>query len=276
MNRNEFHYSFTAALLVEALDAKNIPRAEAAQLALTAARADAMVDWLTPLHLAGQRRPLTQATQIRVAEAGKILIGKGSWPIMERVDRFHFITPNGVPDPKLLQENPVLYGVKLHTFQDVGLPGCPHWGYVGYPDISNWNRSKKLGKISFWEQALGAIKPLRKLIWGHALDPDADQVQNCRKGALDTSIAVWESITNLDIIWRVPDESGKESLPFRLEQGSYYRIESLIAVMHARNDDDLVHRSKRIFYQVTKTDLPPFRPFGVKTTEWAKLLEAVK
>jgi len=256
MNRDEFHYAHTAALCAEALVASGKhPLADCAGIAEKIAWWDAFRDWLTPKHC----RPGDYATQIRPREAAALLAIGGHWPIMRQVHCLHFSYEKG----RIEDFVPITYaddfGLTLHAYQDAGEEGCPHWGYTGYPCRANWERSAELGRIDWWECLAARLRPsFRDRTWGHMLDPEADNIERCRAGALATSVRVWEMLSGRPVQWMLDDKPGRGTVPHYDRGGEMVRIESLISVQEARNDRDLEARSKRIYLAVTLKELPAF------------------
>jgi hypothetical protein len=164
-------------------------------------------------------------------------------------------------------------GMAMHTFQDAGAEGCPHWGYVGYPSRLNWERSRELMRIDWWERALAAVRPsLRDKPWGHALDPKADQIQRCRQGALTTMSRLWEWLTDRPVVWHSPKD-GIAALPCYEGPPGYgfTGIQTLRAIEQARDDQHLVTLCQGVVRNVTGLDMPPFRPFAPDSREWVRL-----
>lgn len=284
MNRDEFHYAHTAALAAEATLARTGESGRAYLDGLAIARADAMVDWMTPAHLhAAWGLPL--ATQVRVQEGAAAQVAGGFWPCMERVARFHFTPPDDATmrsivmawrtDPAPLPANLIRLGVLLHAYQDCGEPGCPHRGYLGFPSPVNWRRSEELRVIEWYERAVAWVRPsLKERVWGHALDSAADDLERCRRGAVATSIRIFEGLSGQTLQW-----SGEgERTPHWLDQrtGVQHRCESVLAAMLARNDADLAARARRTFEVCTGKELPRFQPFVPTSEEWNAFLEATK
>jgi len=196
---------------------------------------------------------------------------------MSRVHRFHFQPSAPTPTSFDGDDWQMPVAVWLHGFQDCGLPGCPHFGYVGYPARSNYERSLALGRIGWWTRLLFWLRPsLKDQVWGHALDPHADDIGRCRQGALDTSLRLFELLAAASIVWQA-EGARNGSLPYYMDQrtGCLTRAKSLAAIMDARDDRDLVVREKRVFALVTGHELPRFKPFARESEEWKTLREAV-
>jgi hypothetical protein len=263
MNRNEFHYCATAALLLEAQLAARVDQQKAAAAALLAARADAMVDWLTPEHVASDRAlRYTMATQVRPGAPGTVAIAAtdGIWPIMQRVHRFHFPRdPMFPPWPGSTDARDLVnYGARLHTYQDAGEPGCPHRGYTGFPEVANYERTRKLGRVSGWERFATWALGKRDRTWGHMLDPDADNITRCREGAIATSLAVYRDVSGR-----------KDALaPSSFEQSVQDHTQTLWILADTDSDRDMDTRCRMLWRYLACSEMPLFKPLEGDSLRW--------
>jgi hypothetical protein len=264
MNRDEFHYTVTATLLLEAQLAARVHPEKAAAAALLAARADAMVDKLTPDHVASDRAlRYTMATQVRPGAPGTVAIAAtdGIWPIMQRVNRFHFawrLRPRWPGPESDNEEGIVRYGVVLHTYQDAGEPGCPHRGYTGFPENANYERSRKLGKVSGWERFATWALRKRDRTWGHMLDSAADDIVRCREGALATSLAVYRDVSGR-----------KDALaPSSFEQSVQEHTQTIWILKDTDSDRDMDVRCRMLWLFLAGFELPKFSPLEGEQLRW--------
>jgi hypothetical protein len=250
---HQFHYHATAAVTAEALIARGVDKAHAAITAILVARSNAMVDYWTP-----ERATLDcPATQVDVDDAATVaMVATGrTYPLMSRGHKWHFDKGNGWPKIDAIGDEVVLrmefndspsdrllmrFGAHLHAAQD-----CegPHAGYIGAPDNANRmlaikRRTERGDPVGFWWR----LRLSKAASWGHAADPDADKIENCRGGAWKSARTLYKLVSGGDL--------------------SCYPANSLDAVKNARNDHDLASRCARVFASVTGAVLPGFVPFS--------------
>jgi len=246
MHRDEFHYAVTACFALEGLLVRQVPVEDAARRALLLARSDGMVDWSDDGHVTladavgGEVMPVVTQAQASRSVCRLLFMGRGWSNDFNAVQRFHFYPsrpPMDLMELHLLTDVQIMgTGIELHGAQDAGFPGCPHEGYLGHPHRSNRARTASLGRLRWFHKALPA-----DLTWGHCLDPDADDIERCRGGAMLATTAAYRMI------------SGKEA-------GGL----TTMAVYLAADDRDLVRRCRAIWRELgfpRGTDLPDFEPF---------------
>jgi hypothetical protein len=276
---HSYHYHATAAVTAEALVARGVDKAHAAITAILVARSNAMVDYWTP-----ERATLDcPATQVDVDDAATVaMVTTGRcYPLMSMGHRWHFDAGHGWPQmatpeqvecialgvyPKHSDMLWMEFGAHLHTAQDCD---GPHAGYVGMPSNANRllaikRRTERGDSVGFWWR----MKLSKAASWGHAADPDADKIENCRGGAVKSAVRLYELVSGKRCYERYEFCSGRQFL-FLCEVGTPNMIESLCSVSLARNDHDLASRSDRVFQHVTGQELPPFVPFsGAELETW--------
>ncbi len=251
------HYFLTSAVTSEALVARGVDKAHAAITAILVARSNAMVDWWTP-----ERATLDcPATQVDVDDAATVaMVATGRcYPLMSMGHRWHFDKWNGWPEicdtltgEMLPDADWMRFGAHLHTAQDTD---GPHEGYIGAPNNANRllaikRRTERGDSVGFWWR----MRLSRAASWGHAADPDADKIENCRDGAVKSAVRLFEL--------------AKGGVPY--PSGPVY---SLLAVHDAHNDADLAARCARVFESVTGQPLPEFVPFsGGELATWKEVV----
>jgi hypothetical protein len=250
---HQFHYHATAAVTAEALVARGVDKAHAAITAILVARSNAMVDYWTPEHATID----CPATQVDVDDAATVaMVATGRcYPLMTLGDAWHFHKENGWPEINAIADEVTLrmefncdsaddllmrFGAHLHTAQDTD---GPHAGYIGAPNNANRllaikRRTERGDPVGFWWR----LRLSKAASWGHAADPDADKIENCRGGAWKSARTLYKLVSGGDL--------------------SCYPANSLDAVKNARNDHDLASRCARVFASVTGAVLPGFVPFS--------------
>jgi hypothetical protein len=139
------------------------------------------------------------------------------------------------------------FGAHLHAAQDCD---GPHAGYIGAPNNANRllaikRRTERGDPVGFWWR----MKLSKAASWGHAADPDADKIENCRDGAGDSAMKLYKLIRGDG--WLGDD------------------VQTWLAIRFAHNDHDLAARCARVFESVTGQALPPFVPFsGAELETW--------
>jgi len=272
MPNKELHYHATAAVTAEALIARGVDKAHAAITAILVARSNAMVDWWTP-----ERATLDcPATQVDVDDAATVaMVATGhTYPLMSRGHKWHFDKGNGWPKVDALWRMASMnnnanwhlvadvfwmqVGSFLHTAQDTD---GPHAGYVGAPNNANRllaikRRTERGDSVGFWWR----MKLSKAASWGHAADPDADKIENCRDGAVKSAVRLFELASG-------------ETIDLNIMAAW---LDGLIAIVRARNDHDLASRCARVFEHVTGQALPPFVPFsGAELETWKSVVGGV-
>jgi len=275
---HQFHYHATAAVTAEALIARGVDKAHAAITAILVARSNAMVDYWTP-----ERATLDcPATQVDVDDAATVaMVATGrTYPLMSRGHKWHFDKGNGWPKIDAIGDEVALrmefndspsdrllmrFGAHLHAAQD-----CegPHAGYIGAPDNANRmlaikRRTERGDSVGFWWR----MKLSRAASWGHAADPDADKIENCRDGAQRSANKLFCLVSGGRV----------DSHEYAIVDGrSAGEVKSIVAIQQARNDHDLASRSSRVFLHVTGQELPPFVPFSSLELEtWKSVVGGV-
>ena len=130
-------------------------------------------------------------------------------------------------------------GWLAHTFEDCGRPGCPHWKLWGIPHSQNYDVLKAGGHLAWYKQALPKGK-----CWGHAYWPAADEIQNCRDGAVAVLMIMHGQILG----------------------AKTYAIESpaVIAAQAAKNDGELAKMCRAAYAERSYLGrpMPEFTPFA--------------
>jgi hypothetical protein len=264
MNR-EYHFETTAAVMAEALVARGVDKAHAAITAILVARSNQMVDYWTPEH-ATLDCPATQVDVDDAATVAMVTTGR-TYPLMTRGHERHFDAGNGWPeiddsdyaaDTVNAEHRAMRFGAHLHTAQDTD---GPHAGYSGHP--SNANRLLAIKRRSERGDPVGLVWRCRlskAASWGHAADPEADEIQNCRDGAQRSANRLFCLVSGGSVDsheYATVDGTGKGE------------VQSIIAVQKAHNDHDLALRQRRIFADVTGQELPEWVPFsGLELATW--------
>ena len=276
---HSYHYHATAAVTAEALVARGVDRAHAAITAILVARSNAMVDYWTPEHATLD----CPATQVDVDDAATVaMVANGrTYPLMSRGHRWHFDKANGWPKIDAIGDEVALrvefndspsdrllmrFGAHLHAAQDCD---GPHAGYIGAPNNANRllaikRRTERGDPVGFWWR----MKLSKAASWGHAADQDADKIENCRGGALDSAVRLFELVSG--------ETTARNIMAAWLDGRLECDLESLIAIVRAINDHDLASRSNRVFQHVTGQALPPFVPFsGAELETWKSVVGGV-
>jgi hypothetical protein len=277
---HQYHYHATAAVTAEALVARGVDKAHAAITAILVARSNAMVDYWTPEH-ATLDCPATQVDVDDAATVAMVATGR-TYPLMSRGHKWHFDKGNGWPKIDAIGDEVALrmefndspsdrllmrFGAHLHAAQD-----CegPHAGYIGAPDNANRmlaikRRTERGDSVGFWWR----LRLSKAASWGHAADPDADRIENCRDGAVTSAVRLFELVSGLNVGYEfTPDMEYVTST-----DKCRHSIESVNAILDASNDHDLASRSNRVFQHVTGQELPPFVPFsGAELETWKEVV----
>ena len=287
----QYHYHATAMIIMEALLLNDEFLAKwgtdapvvAAHIALRIARCNQMVDSFTPsvtynalitndiLPLATQVNPKDPVT------AMMLVSGDHFYPLMARGHQWHFDPTNGwdfilyYVDQFDILTMPIhcqmTFAVHLHTAQDCGpKKDGPHAKYVGWPrqanlDLARANRVERRSNLPVYARIADRIKQGDEM-WGHAADPDADCIQNCREGAVSSAWKLFELFSDKLVYYRGRNESGQSGYVFydeHMEPSPAQRIECLQAVADARNDHDLQLLSERIFNYKSGKVLIPYK-----------------
>ena len=275
------HYTSTLMVATEALIARGVPPKNAAVIGIMVARADEMVDWYKPKR-ATLDCPATQVDVRDPVSAAMVATG-GTYPLMSRGHTWHFDPENGWPaiemrsglytalttpgplSPEIVNGSDdrwMALGALLHTAQDTD---GPHKNYVGKPCQANYElaveRMTARGeRISLWDRCTGKVVP-----WGHAVDENADRIENCRKGA-EASMCCLHGLLSGGVI----DSHGCIVVDGKGRGEDH----SLFAIVAARNDDDLEELQRKNFHDLTGKDMPPFVPFsGLELQVWRSVVK---
>jgi hypothetical protein len=268
---HSYHYHTTAAVVAEALVARGIDKKEATRIAVLVARSNAMVDYATPknypISMADKIGMVPVITQAYPKWSARVILGGGTWPVMERCHRWHHDPANGWPVVRrefdiedlrfhdldsdnlraALTRCTMGVGAHLHTAQDTD---GPHRDYVGYPSSLNYERTQALGKLNWYEKILP-----KRAVWSHMLDKEADNIERCREGAYISALRLYELVSG-----KQGDICGKEAI-------------SVLVVLKATNDKGLAGLSSGIFRELTAEFLPPFAPFeGEQLKQWFQVV----
>jgi hypothetical protein len=279
MNRDQFHVGVTRAAIVEAMslfgrpfgleeharDYNDYVTNSGVLIGRACGSVDAMDDKFVKITgwVPGDRRTITQVAASRGISLS-IVLGKSWTRDYEAVNSHHFEWTE-VKEKRLFYllrklrhgtatiADMIESGYLLHTFEDCGREGCPHWGYVGVPSPINKLRTKDLDQLKWYKKIVPA-----KRTWGHMLCPDADKVQNCRSGAISVIREVIEAVSGRSVYHST--EGGEKEVLYYFTDTSY-RCETLIAIANAKDDKDLVSRTDRIYKKYTGDDTEKFERF---------------
>jgi len=283
--RRQYHYNATAAIVAEALrfnpkfvemwggKAPDL----AAFIAINIARSNQMVDEMTPslLFTATAERPLPLPSQVdpkSKVTAAMLACGDQLFPLMFLGDKHHFDPQFGwawirsylgrlIEDSKTsdADRHQKIAGAGIHTSQDTEEDG-PHEGYKGWPHKDNLALSEKRLKAR-GKKLSRKIRFLRWIgqsdeAWGHMADPDADNVENCRKGAVLAGVNLYQYIASYELMRPIRAaghwvQLGQDGRP----------LTSLSAVREAVNDAHLEELADASFLETTGLPLPRFKRF---------------